>query len=102
MADLHLRIAATPTFALSLTGGYLLGLGVGKGVGQIGSEAGSTSLAGFHGEIGASWMLTDWLAFQVAIPFMTYAYKFSGGTATYGSASETYYGLTVGAVVFTQ
>ena len=34
-ADLHIRVAVSPIFALSLAGGYLQGLGVARGADQI-------------------------------------------------------------------
>ena len=99
VADLHLRVAAADDIALSLSAGYLLGLAVGRGRGQLGSEK-SPAMSGLHFELGASWMLNDWLAFRLAIPFIRHSFTFSGGTATYVSARETYLGGTVGALIF--
>jgi hypothetical protein len=101
VADLHIRIAATSGFGLSLTGGYYVGLGVAKGAGQIGSERPATAFSGFHVELGATLMLIDWLALQAAAPYNRYSYSFSsGGAGTYSAATETYYGLTGGALIF--
>lgn len=99
-AAAHIRVALTEEVALSVGGGYIMGLSVGKAVGQIGSER-TAKLAGYYFEIGGNMMLKDWLAFRAAIPFTHYGYAFSGGTATYSKASETYYGLTISALVFT-
>ena len=52
--DLHIRVGLSPTFALSLSGGYLLGLGVARGMDQITAEAPGGSMKGFHVELGAS------------------------------------------------
>ena len=51
--DLHIRVGFTPTFAMSLAGGYLLGLAVGKGMDQITAEVPGGSMKGFHVELGA-------------------------------------------------
>ncbi len=101
VADLHLRVAAADDIALSLSAGYLLGLAVGRSRGQLGSEK-SPVMSGLHFELGGSWMLNDWLAFRLAIPYIRHGFTFSGGTATYTSATETYFGGTVSALIFTR
>jgi hypothetical protein len=99
VADAHLRIAATDDFSLSLSAGYMLGLTVGRGAGEVGSEK-TPAMSGIRFELGANWMLNDWLALRFAIPFIRHSFTFSGGTATYVSARETYLGGTVGALIF--
>ena len=49
--DLHVRVALSPTFALSLAGGYLLGVQIARGPDQITAE-GAASMKGFHVEAG--------------------------------------------------
>jgi hypothetical protein len=102
-ADLHLRVGLTPTFAMSLAGGYLLGLGVGKGTDQITSEA-NASMKGFHLELGALLLLGDNLALQATVPIRRYVYVFdaAGGSVTYRSATDLYYGLVAGVAIFTR
>jgi len=100
VVDIHLRIAATPTLALSLAGGYLPGLGVGRGTGGIAAMA-DASMTGFHAELGANLMLNDILALQASIPYWRYGYTFTtpaGGMPTPG-AKDQYYGLVVGIAV---
>jgi hypothetical protein len=101
MAGAHLRIAASDDIALSLSAGYQLGLAVGRGRGQVGSER-TPAMSGLQFELGMNWMLKDWLGFRLAIPFIRHSFTFSGGTATYTSASETYFGGTVSALIFTR
>jgi hypothetical protein len=74
---------------------------VSKKAGQIGSERPATTLSGFHVELGANLMLKDWLALRLAVPINRYSYSFnSGGPGMYSAATETYYGLALGAMVF--
>jgi hypothetical protein len=98
--DVHLRASVLPQIGVSLTAGYFIGIKVGKGVGQIGQER-NAILSGLHAEPAANVMVTDWMAIRMAVPFIRYAYQFGGGTTgAYSSATETYYGATVGAIVF--
>jgi hypothetical protein len=102
LVDFHIRIAATPMLAVSLGGGYLLGLSVEKGAGGIASQA-DASLKGFHAELGMSLLLNNVVALQAEIPFWRYGYSFStaaGGAAT-PAATDQYYGLVVGIAVMT-
>jgi hypothetical protein len=101
-ADLNLRVAVMDQLSLSLSGGYILGLAVGKANGQIGQDSTSTKLSGFHVEPGANLMLMDWLAVRAAIPFVHYGYAFTSPTATYKTATETYYGIMGSVVLFTR
>ena len=96
--DLHLRIAPTPELALTLVGGYYLGLGVKTGADQISSGEASATVAGFHVDAGASFLIKDWFAVQATIPFRRYAYTLSpiNTTATYRGAADMYYGAMVG------
>jgi len=103
-ADLHLRVGISPRMALSLSGGYLQGLGVARGADQITAEA-SASLKGFHVELGASMLIGDRFAISAAIPFRRYAFNFdapSGGAFTAKSATDMYYGLIGGFAVMTR
>ena len=95
----QLRVALTDEVALSVAGGYIMGLSVSKAVGHIASER-TTKMAGYTFEIGGSFMVKQWLAVRAAIPYTHYGYTFTGGTATYTKASETYYGLNLSAIVF--
>ena len=56
--DLHVRVALSPTFALSLAAGYLQGVQVARGPNQITVER-AASMKGFHFEAGPTLMLTD-------------------------------------------
>ena len=52
--------------------------------------------------VGATYMLTDFLAIHGEIPFTRLSYSFHNPPATpYKSAAETYYGLNIGLSVFT-
>jgi hypothetical protein len=103
-ADVHMRFGVTPTFALSLSGGYLLGLGVQRGMDQIAAEA-SATMRGFHVDAGAQLLLGDYLAVQAAIPFRRYAYAFeptAGSSFMYRAATDMYFGLIAGIAVLTK
>jgi hypothetical protein len=93
------RFAATGRLGLSLAAAFLPAFGVGRGMGQLGVES-AASARGFSGELAASWQLLDWLALRAALPLVSYSYRFSGRGLSYTSASEAYYGVTAGAVVF--
>ena len=93
------RFAATSRLGLSLAAAFLPAFGVGRGMGQLGAES-AASARGFSGELAVSWQLLDWLALRAALPMVSYSYQFSGRALSYTSASETYYGVTAGAVVF--
>jgi hypothetical protein len=93
------RFAATPKVAISLGVAFLPSFGVARGMGQLGAEA-APAASGFSTEIGVNWQLLDWLALRAAVPVVRYSYAFSAPALSYKSASETYYGLTAGAVVF--
>ena len=103
-ADLHIRVGVSPRLALSLVGGYLLGLGVSKGADQITAEA-SASTSGFHVDTGASMLIGDYFAVTATVPFRRYAYAFSpmsGAAFTAKSAVDVYYGLIAGFAVMTK
>ena len=99
-ADLHLRIGVTPTFALSLAGGYLAGLGVAQGMDQITSE-GNASMSGFHVDLGAMMLINDWLAVQATVPIRRYGYAYGSpaGMRMYQAATDMYYGLIAGIAI---
>ena len=102
--DLHVRVALSPTFALSLAGGYLQGVQVARGPNQITVE-GAASMKGFHVEAGPTLMLTDWVALQATATFRRYGYAFTpttGTSFTYRSAADTYYGVIAGLALFTK
>lgn len=98
----HVRFAATHELAITLDGAFLQALSVkNKPVNQIGYEAG-TSANGFHVALGATYMLTDFLAVHGELPFTRLTYTFHNPPVTpYKTAAETYYGLSVGLAVFT-
>jgi hypothetical protein len=98
VANLHLRVAATERLAVTLSGGYMLGLAVGRGNGKIGQEQ-APKMTGFHVEVGVNQMLLDWLAVRVAGSFVRHTFAFSGGVP-YASANETYFGGNAGLVLF--
>jgi hypothetical protein len=103
-ADLHLRFGVTPTLALSLSGGYLLGLGVQRGMDQIAAEATAT-MRGFHVDAGAQLLIGEYLAVQASIPFRRYAFAFdpaAGSSVMYRGATDMYYGLIAGIAVLTK
>lgn len=103
-ADLHIRVGLSPQAALSLSGGYLVGLGVARGTDQITAEA-PASMKGFHVELGASMLLSDWFAVQATIPLRRYGFTFDapmGGAATYRAATDMYYGVIAGIAVLTK
>jgi hypothetical protein len=103
-ADFHIRVAATETLAVSLSGGYLLGLGVASGVDQISAQA-PAEMKGFHVEAGARFMIKDWFAVYAAVPFRRYSFTFgapsAGTTIMYRAAGDTYVGATAGVALFT-
>jgi len=99
VADLHVRIAANESLSFSLNGGYLLGLSVNRSIGTIGGEAAPT-VAGYHAELGSTFLLTSWLGLFGRLSYVHYGYTFTG--AAYKSAAETYYGGIVGVTVFTK
>jgi len=96
------RVAFSSSVGLSLSGAYLLGFGLGKGTGELGSEAASTSARGLSAELALAWQVKDWLAIRIAAPFTRYAYAFSGSGLPYHAATETYYGGVLGATIFTR
>jgi hypothetical protein len=103
-ADLHLRVAISPVMALSLAGGYIQGVGVGRGADQITAEA-SAAMSGFHVDLGASLMIGDYFAVSAAIPFRRYVFNFSpaaGAAFTAKSATDQYVGAIAGFAVFTK
>jgi hypothetical protein len=103
-ADFHIRVAASQMFALSLSGGYLLGLGVGSGMDQITAQA-PAEMKGFHVEAGARFLINNWFAVYAGIPFRRHTFTFGappmGTTIMYRSADDTYYGFNAGVAVFT-
>jgi hypothetical protein len=98
---LDARFAFTPSLAASLAAAYLPGFGLGRGTGQLGVES-DASAQGLSGTLAVSWQLLDWLALRAAVPIIHYSYAFSRRPLAYTSASETYYGVVVGATVFTR
>jgi len=103
-ADLHIRVGVSPRLALSLTGGYLLGLGVARGADQITAQA-SASANGFHVDGGVSMLLGDYFAVTATVPFRRYAYALSpaaGSPFMAKSAIDIYYGLIAGFAVMTK
>jgi hypothetical protein len=103
-ADFHIRVAATETLGLSLSGGYLAGLGVASGMDQIAAQA-PADMKGFHVEASARLLIKDWFAVYAAVPLRRYSFAFgappSGTTIMYRSAGDTYVGVTVGVAIFT-
>ena len=97
---LDARFAFTPSLAASLAAAYLPGFGLGRGTGQLGVES-DASAQGVSTTLAVSWQLLDWLALRAALPVIHYSYTFSRRPLAYTSASETYYGVVVGATVFT-
>lgn len=100
MLGAHIRIAATEGLSFSLSGGYLLGLSVGKGAGQIGVESTDTKLSGFQVEPGVNFMLKDWMALRLSVPIVRYSYAFTSAMAVYKSATEMYYGGNLAILMF--
>ena len=97
-ADLHIRIAVSSGFGLSLVSGFYRGLNISRAMGGIAAEAPASS-NGFHVEPGATIMLGDWFALQARLPIIRNNYSFglpASGVALYRSATETYYGLVLG------
>jgi hypothetical protein len=95
------RAALTPKLSVSLSAAYLAGFGVGRGMGQLGAES-DASAHGFSGALAISWQIIDWLALRAETPLTYYGYQFSRKGLSYSSASETYYGVVIGATVFTR
>jgi hypothetical protein len=98
-AGLSARIAFTPSVGLSLSGAYLLGFGLDKSSGELGSEATASSARGVSGEAALAFQIKDWLSVRAAAPLVRYAYAFSGNGLAYKQATETYYGATLGATI---
>lgn len=101
-AGAHLRFALGREFAITLDGAFLDALTVkNKPLNEIGYEAG-TSATGFNGALGATFMITDFLAVHGELPFTRLTYTFHNPPDTpYKTATETYYGVSVGLAVFT-
>ena len=97
------RAALTPTLAVSLGAAFLPGFGLGRGPGQLGAES-DASTSGFSGSLAVSWQIMHWMALRAAVPLIRYDYEFSGSARplSYNAASETYYGVVLGATVFTR
>ena len=96
---LDARLALAPSVGLSLGLEYLPGFGLARGAGQLGSES-DASVQGMAGTLAANWQLLNWLALRASLPLTHYSYSFSRRPLAYTSASETYYGLVIGATVF--
>jgi|GEM_PF-2696818 len=98
----HARFALGRELAVTLDAAFLQALSVkNKPANEIGYEAG-TSANGFSGALGATYMLTDFLAVHGEIPFTRLTYTFHNPPPTpYKTATETYYGVSVGLAVFT-
>jgi hypothetical protein len=94
------RVAFTPTFGMWLGAAFLPAFGVGTAPGQLGAENAPASSIGFGGSLGATWQLGEWLALQASIPVSRTSFVIDGPNNAYRSASEMYYGLVVGAVVW--
>ena len=104
-SDLHIRVGLSPTFAMSLSGGYLLGIAVGKGMDQITAEVPGGSMKGFHVDLGASVLIADWLAVQATVPVRRYSIALDapmGAAFMYRGATDMYYGLIAGIAVMTK
>jgi hypothetical protein len=101
IADVTLRYALTDPAALSLTGGYLLGSSVSRDPGNIASEAAATA-RGYHAELGASYLIIDWLAVVAGGQVLHHGYTFNNPAVTYRSATETYYGASLGLRISTR
>jgi hypothetical protein len=103
--DLHIRVGFTPTFAMSLAGGYLMGLAVGQGTDQITAGLPGGSMKGFHVDLGASLLIADWLAVQATIPVRRHSIALdapASGAPPYRGATDTYYGLIAGIALMTK
>jgi hypothetical protein len=94
------RVAFTPSFGMWLGAAFLPAFGVGRAPGQLGVENAPASSIGFGGSLGATWQLGEWLALQASIPVSRTNFVIDGPNNAYRSASEMYYGLVVGAVVW--
>lgn len=98
LLDLNLRVALTRALGLSLVVGYLRGTGVRN---NITSES-RASATGFHGELGALFLVTSWLGVGGKVSYWNNGYTFADTTFGYTGATETYYGGTVGLSAFTE
>jgi hypothetical protein len=94
------RLSVAPAWALTAGAALLPAFGVGRGRGQLGAES-AVSAFGTSVDLGVGWQITPWLIARAVVPVTHYSYSFSAPTVMYKSASETTYGLTVGATVFT-
>ena len=100
-ADVHLRLGVTPTFALSLVGGYLLGLGVTRRAGPDHGR-GARDGEGFSRRRGCDAPDQRLARRPGGDPFRRYSFAFNGTGLAYKSAADTYYGVMGGLVVFTK
>jgi hypothetical protein len=98
LVDVNLRVAITPSIGMSLVAGYLLGTGV---RGNITSES-RASASGYHGDLGATVLVNDWMAVVGKVSYWNNGFTFSDASFGYRSASEIYYGGTVGISAFTR
>jgi hypothetical protein len=97
-ADVQVRIAINAVLAASLTAGFYRGLNIARAQGGIAAEVPAVS-NGFHVEPGMTLLLGDWFGVQATLPIVRNSYTFgapAGGTRSYSSATETYYGVVAG------
>ena len=103
-ADFHIRVAASETLGLSLSGGYLLGLGVAQRDGSDlrAGAGGDERVPRRGGRPHADQGLVCGLR---RVPFRRYSFAFGapaeGTTIMYSSAGDTYVGATAGVAMFT-
>jgi len=98
-AGVAARIAFTSSVGITLSGAYLLGFGLDRAAGELGSEARASSARGLSGELALAFQVKEWLSVRAAAPFVRYSYAFSGSGLPYSQATETYYGATLGATI---
>ncbi len=100
--DVHARLAVSPVLSFSIIGGYQLGVGVASGLGRISSSEATADMRGFHIDVGARYLIQDWLAVEAQLPFRRHSYSFTpapNSTVAYHDAIDSYYGLIVGVAV---
>ena len=97
LVDVNLRVAITSSLGASLVVGYLHGTGVRQGI----TSESRASATGYHGDLGATVLVNDWMAIVGKVSYWNNAFTFSDGSFGYRSASEIYYGGTIGISAFT-
>ncbi len=93
-----LRLGLSPNLALTANATVLASLSLGAAPGELAAESRARSF-GVSADLGLAFTFVRALAITTAVGVTTFQHSFHGGQDLgYSSASETYYGITVGVV----